>query len=365
MTQKGTRSGCSKKLMSPGAAAVFLNQSTRLAKVGGWEFDVATGTSIWLDETYRMHQVPIGTPVSLELSVSFYIQEHREPVRRLLQKAIQTGKPAEGEFLKTTAKGKLFWVLLRVKPIVKNKKTVKLVGIVQDISKQKQAEIRREKSIRSNLQLVTEQVIKESELDRFVINYRLNERVAQLLAAAKTMTGLIGYHGQLNEQKLKETATILTIISKELNQLNSLLNVPQIKLIGLDEVLKEMVENLQIPGIRKMEYLNISNQLPKLDYDTQLMIYRIVEDHLKYMIKKLQPSNMDVKIDNDSQHILLNMTDDSDFDINSVSTDIEFQKMQGRLERHKGAVSVTAGKAGGCHISATIPLKSIKTITTR
>jgi signal transduction histidine kinase len=306
-----------------------------------------------------MHQLPIGTPVDLETSINFYIPEHREVVRMLLQRAIQTGKEHEGEFIKVTAKGKLFWVHLKMKPILVKGKTAKLVGIVQDITKRKSADITREKGIRENLQLITENVIQESELDRFVINYRLNERVAQLLSAAKMMNGMIGHGGHMNEKRLKETATILTTASKELDQLNDILNVPRIKIIGIEGALADMIARLSTPLVMKIDFNNSSKHMDSMDYDTQLMIYRIVEDHLKFILKNSNPEKLSVTLADINGQLNLKMEDNSSFDNATAESEQAFIKMKGRIERHHGTVTVTSGLPKGCFVNASVPLSQI------
>ena len=82
-----------------------LLQTERIAKVGSWERDLATGSINWSDETYRIYELPVGTPVSLEQSIDAYAIYERERLKALIDGLVKTGVSYDSEFDFVTAAG--------------------------------------------------------------------------------------------------------------------------------------------------------------------------------------------------------------------------------------------------------------------
>ena len=59
------------------AANNLIRRTGRMANIGGWEHDFLTGVTTWSDEIYRLHELAIGTPMTVELSLSFYTEDVR------------------------------------------------------------------------------------------------------------------------------------------------------------------------------------------------------------------------------------------------------------------------------------------------
>ena len=57
----------------------FLNQIGKTAKIGGWELYLDNMHLIWSDETYHIHELPVGTEVKLEDAIQFYHPLHTIP----------------------------------------------------------------------------------------------------------------------------------------------------------------------------------------------------------------------------------------------------------------------------------------------
>ncbi|MDX1739052.1 MAG: histidine kinase dimerization/phospho-acceptor domain-containing protein, partial [Alphaproteobacteria bacterium] len=133
----------------------ILNETGHIAKVGGWELEVATGKLTWTDETFRIlevekreNQSPI-LPEGLEL----FVDEHKPIIEKAVGDAINEGRPYALELQAQTAKGNIRWVYTNGKANYKDGKIVTLSGTIQDIDEQKKAEQRyeleRQKSIQN------------------------------------------------------------------------------------------------------------------------------------------------------------------------------------------------------------------------
>jgi signal transduction histidine kinase/DNA-binding NarL/FixJ family response regulator len=119
----------------------LLNEMGRIARIGGWELDVATGVQVWTEAVYQIHELDSSFSPDLETGVSFYAPGSRPLIERAVQGAIDHAQPFDLEVEFMTAKGHHRWVHAIGRPIVEQGKTVALSGIVQDISARKEAEL--------------------------------------------------------------------------------------------------------------------------------------------------------------------------------------------------------------------------------
>lgn len=118
----------------------FLTNTGHMARVGGWELDRETLQFTWTEETYRIHEVPLGETPSLDEAIAFYHPDDLGRMRAVVQKAFEKGEPWDSEFRLITAKGKQLWTRSICRPVVVDGKTVRLTGAVQDITEAKEAE---------------------------------------------------------------------------------------------------------------------------------------------------------------------------------------------------------------------------------
>ena len=55
----------------------LLNETGRMAKVGGWEFDVNTMEQVWTEEVSRIHEVDKSYQPTVSKGIDFYTPESR------------------------------------------------------------------------------------------------------------------------------------------------------------------------------------------------------------------------------------------------------------------------------------------------
>ncbi len=83
----------------------LLNETGRMAKVGGWELDIATNKLLWTEEVYRIHEVDMDFAPTVEKGIGFYAPASRPIIGRVVQLAIEKGEPFDVELEIITAKG--------------------------------------------------------------------------------------------------------------------------------------------------------------------------------------------------------------------------------------------------------------------
>lgn len=118
----------------------LLNEVSRIAKIGGWEFDAATGKGTWTPEIATIHELDPSTPTDVELGLSFYTPDSRERIEKAVNEAVEKGVSYDLELEMITAKGTHKWVRTIGNPMIEDGKVVTVTGALQDITERKMAE---------------------------------------------------------------------------------------------------------------------------------------------------------------------------------------------------------------------------------
>ena len=125
-----------------------LEQTNRVARVGGWEMDIASKKISWTSVTREIHGVgPDYEPV-LETGLSFYKEgESRDKITKAVELAISEGKSWDLELQIIDAHGREIWVRALGTAEMDAKQVCKRIyGTFQDIDDKKKAELEVESS---------------------------------------------------------------------------------------------------------------------------------------------------------------------------------------------------------------------------
>ena len=118
----------------------LLKEAGRLAKIGIWELDLDTYVLSWAPETYDIHEVSQNTKIDFSYAYSFYKPWARPVIEQAMEKASLNGIPWDLELPVQSAKGNDLWIRTIGNAVVENGKTVKLYGVLQDLTESKHVE---------------------------------------------------------------------------------------------------------------------------------------------------------------------------------------------------------------------------------
>lgn len=125
-------------------SAHLLDASQQIARMGGWELDVDTRSLYWSEGLYRIHDTsPAEFNPDFEVGISYFPPDSRRIIDAALKVAIETGQGYDLELEKITFKGRRIHVRTTCVVTMRDGRAVKLTGVMQDITEQKQAEAAR------------------------------------------------------------------------------------------------------------------------------------------------------------------------------------------------------------------------------
>jgi len=142
----------------------FLNATGEMGRIGGWELEADTLQVRWTQETYRLHEVPVGEMPSLKEAVNFFHPEDRPRLAEAIERALGEGEPYDLELRFIAASGRELWARTVCRPQIEEGRVVRLRGTFQDITEFKQVQ---EKLKSLNLELEERVRQRTSALEAF------------------------------------------------------------------------------------------------------------------------------------------------------------------------------------------------------
>ena len=176
----------------------LLDRMSRVAKVGGWNFDAETKHGTWTEEVARIHDLDPADPTSVERGLQFYHGESRRQIEVAIQALVTQGAPFDVELELVSAKGIHKWVRSQGEPVYFDGKLVRAEGAFQDITDRKLAEqeiLRLNADLEQRVELRTAELASANhELDAFAYAVSHDLR-APLRAMSGFSFALVEDHG--------------------------------------------------------------------------------------------------------------------------------------------------------------------------
>lgn len=155
----------------------FMHSETcRIARLGGWEIDVATGALTLSKEIYNIYELYGDVELSVEDAISFFEPPYRAVMEKAIKDAIQFSRPYDLELSFKTAKNNVLWVRAKGLPVIDDMgRCVTLRGIFQDIDIIKKSGL----SMQSSINLLDDQN-KRLQNFAYIVSHNLRSHAGNL-----------------------------------------------------------------------------------------------------------------------------------------------------------------------------------------
>lgn len=113
----------------------------RVARLGGWIVDLASGTCLFSDEVCDIHELPHGSSPSLDDALAFYDERWRPVITACFARCASAGEPYDVPLQIVTTSGRRVWVRAIGEAVRDASGAITAVqGALQDIEQQKLVE---------------------------------------------------------------------------------------------------------------------------------------------------------------------------------------------------------------------------------
>lgn len=164
-----------------------LEEVVKLARVGGFVIDFKQNRVEWMNEIWRLGEVPADFVPDIHNTIRFYKEgESREKALAAIRRAVKEGKGFDIEIEMVNYTGQTFWVRMVGEPEMKGDYCERITGYFQDISEKRKYQDEKEKLEKKFARLV------EKSTDVFV----LYDRDGIITYASPSTFDVIGYDPQ-------------------------------------------------------------------------------------------------------------------------------------------------------------------------
>jgi len=268
----------------------MLSEAGRVARMGGWELDIASGKSTWSETVYDIYGLPYDHNIESGDPYIYFLPPHDQALKSAVEDGIKNGTIWDLEMQMINAKKQVIWVRSYGEPVYDiSGKLLKLRGIFMDIEKYKSSEIALKGSIevmtQNNLQLknfthilshnIRNHANNISQLTSLIDTDTLDEDNTDLFARIEKVS--VGLNSTLDD--LSEAIRIQenSLLSEKLNFENVI--------SGVLEILQPDLESHEAE-IRK-ELWTDHVEFPRLYLDSIIM--NLVTNAVKYRKSNVAP----------------------------------------------------------------------------
>jgi PAS domain S-box-containing protein len=233
-------------------------------------------------------------------------------------------------------------------------------------NEQLQHEIEERKQTEKHVRRLSQEVIKAQEVARQRIAADLHDRLAQDLASLKVGLDTL-YADQPNtpDERRQEVAELSRLLEHTLMAVRDKaydLHPPSLKEFGLACTVQQYCEEFAGKNSLKVDFFSVGIDDLELDFDTEIALYRLVQEGLTNIRKHADASHVIVRLSASFSHIMLHIEDNGKgFEVNKrLAAALDERRMgiwsmEQRVAFLNGEMKIESGRMHGTKILIKVP----------
>lgn len=242
--------------------------------------------------------------------------------------------------------------------LYKGGKAVRIIGAIKDLTEQKKLEKQLlEEQIQSHKD-ITQAAIEAQEKEKTNISRELHDNVNQILMSAKLFMDTAKRVPEQTNELLDKAIEYQLLALQEIRKLSKSLSTSNIKTVGLEESVGDIVRNMKMLQQLEVEFIFNEKVEEKLLDDQKLMLFRIIQEQTNNIIKYADAKSVQIMINKANNIIHLVISDDGvGFDTSDKSTKgIGFLNIISRADVYNGKVNIVSSPGNGCTLEICFPI---------
>ena len=135
----------------------LLDEAQKIAKVGGWEFDLERKKATWTKEMFAIFGLGASSdPSDVAAAIGLFVPEDRPIISEAFQAAVEQKRPFDVELRMQSADGNFKWIRATCTPMAPEEGPAKLVGLIQDVTDRRLMEEELRRTVREKEILMKE-----------------------------------------------------------------------------------------------------------------------------------------------------------------------------------------------------------------
>jgi PAS domain S-box-containing protein len=200
--------------------------------------------------------------------------------------------------------------------------------------------------------------IEAQEKERSLIGRELHDNINQVLTTVKLYTELSCYEEVPNKNLLKRAVQQINYCIEEIRNLSRRLAVPKIDELGLEELIRDLVNTINSTKKTSIEFLSYGLKNREFKQELQTTIYRIVQEQLTNVLKYAHANSVKVVIAGTNKEIAIQVQDNGiGFELKEESNGNGITNMISRAETLGGSLRFETSPGNGCTMTAEFPVE--------
>lgn len=199
--------------------------------------------------------------------------------------------------------------------------------------------------------------IRAQEREREQLGRELHDNVNQVLTTIKLYNELALDNKMDSAVLMQKSVGYLTDCINEIRNISKRLSTPTLGKISFKESIQELVNSLNLTEKLAISLHMGRMEKKKLNQDTHLGIYRIVQEHLTNVLRHARATAVSIAIEVQEGELLVTITDDGrGFDVAAQRRGIGISNMYGRCENINGRMELLSAPDKGCTLRLRVPV---------
>jgi PAS domain S-box-containing protein len=291
-----------------------LSEAQRLAQLGSWSWDPATGQAMWSDEMFRIFGLDSGSgaPAPDRYS-SLYTAESWQRLLEVSARSLETGTGYELELEAVRPDGTKRWTRSRAECMFVAGSMTGLRGTVQDITERRAAQHELQQYSDRVKQLL-HRLVDAQEVERRNLASALHDLIGQNLTALNIGLDILkkDLHASAGARVGKRLESLASTVEKTIDAIRDVmaeLHPAVLDDYGLVPALHAQAQRFsELTGLRTR--VDAFDDHPRLERKVELALYRIVQEALANAMKHSGASMVVVAIAREGSRARLTVQDD-------------------------------------------------------
>ena len=223
-------------------------------------------------------------------------------------------------------------------------KAYRMIGVIHDLSRQKELEEKLEQEIRLKVKQIEEATEDAKDMERSDIGKELHDNVNQLLGTSRMYLDIAKREGGNNQMYVSRSSEYILTAIEEIRKLTKGMTTDIIKNLGLCEAIKNLTQDTMEASSIKISYILKRFVESSVSDKFKQNVFRIVQEQLNNILKHANATQVAITLSQTKKVILLNITDNGlGFDTAKAQRGIGIVNIKSRAAAYSGKADLGAG----------------------
>jgi PAS domain S-box-containing protein len=236
-----------------------------------------------------------------------------------------------------------------------DRKAYRMVGSMQDISKQTMLEDQLDHEIRLKEKQIAEASEDARHTERSDIGKELHDNVNQLLSASRLYLDMAKHGGEKSELYLSRSSEYILLAIEAIRKLTKGLSTDIIKNLGLRDAIDSISRDImEVNPVRI--YCNIEFEEDSSNDRFKINIFRIVQEQLNNIIKHAKATIVNIDLLQNQSSVSLSICDNGvGFNTRKSQKGVGIANIKSRASSYKGIADFISQPGKGCTLNIMFP----------